>query len=534
MASDEFLAWCDDLHQVKGNISQLQATLNHVLAKAPTVGQYKQLMAQYSQNGLPNGPSGLGDSQTGHLGDRLRLSLLSPQIKVAVRLKYLYDRGSLPFLMALTRINFKSGKSDRYVGEFLDYQPVTKEVKTADMKHEPVGKHNGTDESAHPPSLPPLSDPLLLKLVLTDKSLRQPSDFLELETADGHHDYNNNHNRKLAIRGAKLLDLALVDILDEHFPSAHEDDVEYLKYRLTSNHILARLAYCYNLSEAVMHNVSTELPAFDKLVIFKNAFLAYIGAMSKDNYSYPDIRSWIDKLFEPFVLRLQKDSSQSEKLKSPQSIAMSEFHFLIDRVNGFLDNPKKKIAHEFKFEQGRDPLACQLIVDTLHLGSGIGATHNDAKKNAVYATFEDRELRTSFLGHLATHYSVPATIPPREQSQPDAGQPPQLVQPPGEPHSSVTEVEIPQTASGGDDDDDAYSPGLEGEDDYDPANIGSPTQTTEVPTKTSLPAPPAPVPTPTPTAPQSAGPSHQPRMPLPYGALPAIPNAKKRGAAQRR
>lgn len=569
MASDDFLTWCDDLHQVKGNISQLQATLNHVLNKAPSVAQYKHLDKVYSQ--------GAAEAADQPLMEKLHTSLQSPQVKVAVRIKSLFDRGYLPFLKTLTKINFKSPKVDRYVGYLLDYQPSRKDIKAIGPE-DPPKKHDksavGDDHAPYPPSLPPLENSLLLRLVLTDKSLRQPSDYLELETDDGHHDFNNNHNRKLSLHGARLLDMALLDVLDETFPKAHEDDLEYLRYKLTNGHLLANLSYCYNFPESVMHNVSKELTSKEKLSIFKNVFLAYLGAMSKSDYSYDEIKMWVGKLYGPVISRLHEESSQQGKLRNPYEIANAEFRFLVDRDSGFLSSGRKKINYEFEFNSEESPLTCQLSVGDIKLGIGIGVSYVEAKKKAMFATFEDKELRTKFFEYLLEHY---ASGESKENNKPETTTQQNLaeggddMQDDNEDNEDQ-EIEIAyneqSTQSKADDpeesDDEAYSPVLNGEDGIDSApevtqppststealaGFETASSTTFAPTAPTAPTTAAT--TATTTAPTmnsvsststSASPSTAPtaptpspssesyaRMPLPYGVLPPIPNLKKRG-----
>lgn len=513
MTSNEYLTWCDDLHQVKGNISQLQATLNHVLAKAPTASQYKQLMAT-TDNGSSETPSNQ------QVLDKLRTSLNSPQIKVAVRLRSLYEKGFLPFWLALARINFKSPRADRFVGYLLDYQPLKKDVNSIVQENDNTKKIGLQDDLApFPPSLPPLADSLLHRLVLTDKSLRQPLDYLELQTKTGHHDFNNNHNRKLAILGGKLLDLALVDVLDEEFPKAHENDIDYLRYRLTNSHILARLAYCYNLTEAVFHNVSVELATLDKLVIFKNVFLAYVGAMSKSEYSYAEIKFWVKKLYMPLITRLHEDLTSDEKLQNPYEIAHSEFRFLIDRVNGYLDQPKKKIKYEFNFSLEECPYVCRLVVGPLELGIGTGRCYTAAKKMAVFATFEDAELRTQLLEFLIESYAP-------EKPKQESGDEQVALQQQQRDLSNGDAQKEPES------EDEAYSPEVNG-DDYEPATAPTVTSAPEV-NISAIPTGPAAAPSATATqATATPAPAHQARMPLPYGALPPIPSMKKRGPAWR-
>lgn len=517
--SSEFLNWCDDLHQVKGNMSQLQATLNHVLAKAPTPAQYKQLMAS-TEKKLAETTS---DQQ---IVDKLRASLQSPQIKVAVRLKSLFERGFLPFWLALTKINFKSAKADKFVGYLLDYQPLKKDVGSIVVENEPPKKSGSQDDLApYPPSLPPIQDKLLLKLVLTDKSLRQPLDFLELQTKNGRHDYNNNHNRKLAILGGNLLDLALVDVLVDEFPKAHEDDIEYLKYRLTNSHVVARLAYCYNLTESVLHNVSNELSPQDKLVIFKNVFLAYVGAMSKSDYSYAEIKLWVRKLYKPLISRLHEDLTSEEKLQNPYEIANAEFRFLIDRVNGYLDQPKRKIKYEFEFSLEEAPFTCQLVVGPLQLGIGIGSCYTIAKKKATFATFEDKALRKKLLEFLVDSYAPQKNGQHEETEENHAENVPEKAKevPEKNVRASVGEAGANEPES----EDEAYSPELNG-DDYE-ADTAPPITAAPEPLRSTIAAN-----TPAATATQAtatAAPTPAPaqRMPLPYGALPAIPHGKKKG-----
>ncbi|KAM9916308.1 hypothetical protein OXX59_010080, partial [Metschnikowia pulcherrima] len=197
--------------------------------KTPTVAQYRDLISTYGS------PEADKTTEAPHILEKLRSIMHSPQVKVAVRLKSLYDRGYLPFLLGLSRINFRSPKCDRFVGYLLDFCPPKVNESSMFPEEGAFVKQANLDpeESMYPPSLPPIENESLLKLILTDKSLRQPSDFLESEFSEGFHDYNNNHNRKLSLRGSGILDIALTDILDEAFPKVHEDDLIFLKHRFS-------------------------------------------------------------------------------------------------------------------------------------------------------------------------------------------------------------------------------------------------------------------------------------------------------------
>ncbi|KAM9906106.1 hypothetical protein OXX79_001750 [Metschnikowia pulcherrima] len=399
---DPVLAWCDDIHSVRGNVSQLQATLNQLITKTPAVAQYRDLISTYGS------PEADKTTEAPHILEKLRSIMHSPQVKVAVRLKSLYDRGYLPFLLGLSRINFRSPKCDRFVGYLLDFCPPKVNGSSMFPEEGAFVKQANLDpeESMYPPSLPPIENESLLKLILTDKSLRQPSDFLESEFSEGFHDYNNNHNRKLSLRGSGILDIALTDILDEAFPKVHEDDLIFLKHRFSSTAILAKLAFCYNISDSVMHHMSQEASIDDKLIVLKNVFLAYIGGMSKSEYTFAAIRLWIGQLYQPLIAKLQKDSSQSQ-LKSVYSLAFAELNFMLRRVNNLAEDPTKRLKYDFRMVDNGEPFVYQLHVANTPLGIGTASSIDKAKQKAAYETFETPELRTQLMNILVTQFRTP-------------------------------------------------------------------------------------------------------------------------------
>lgn len=614
------LNWYHEIHHVRGKISQLQATINQVVAATPSVDQYKELIQLYG--------SAAGSDP---LADKLHALLISPQLKVAVRLKTLFDLGRLPFLLLFTTVQFKSPRCDRQVGILLDHTPGDKSAaEPANQAHSATSDTDHKSAALYPPMLPPLEDPSLLRLVLTDKSMRQPSDFLQLELLC---DFNNNHNRKLARHGAALLDCALVDLLDDMFPKAHELDLQYLQLRLTALHVVAKLAYCYNLADAVHHHVSAQLPVDDKLRILRTVFLAYVGAMARSDYLFADIKAWLAKLYHPLVAKLADDCRATHKLRDVHEVAYAEFQFLMTRANNYFQTPTKKMRYDFVAVED-DPPVYELHVGDLALASGTGSTAMAAKHRAAYNTLDDRELRTKLLAHILEFFRVPETqhagaevkCPEKENSgtEHQQGQKSETEHPETERSEQMTvgdstdnlentenddsenKSSVPQDFS----DDEAYSPemvdqfattmtaqhaltaleqaeglsldqlaapavhrpdsgsagnpehvsGLAGHySDHPGQNLGTPGAGQFVPGQAlghppQAQGPPAHVP----SGPQGhipAGPAGQlgqyapaygnwaskgsapaaaPRMPLPYGMLPPIPNIKKRGAEKRR
>lgn len=478
MSTPDDLYLIEELTHMKGHISQLQATLNQVLSRAPSVARYKELLA-ILENPLTIPPALAASPVT---LERLRTTVNTPQIKVAVRVKELCDKGYLPFLMTLAKCNFKLVKIDRHVGYLLHYKPPKdQESETEDENGKSVSK----DIDMYPPSLPPIEDNSLLKLVLTDKSLRTPPDFLELQFREGHHDFNNNHNRKLAMKGKSLLDFLLLEILDEKFiHKAHEDDILYVKNRLTSNFVLAKFAYLYNLTDELQHLISEDLAFDDKLVIFRNVFLAYIQALRLQDYSVGEIKRWIEALYEPMLVKLSQDYTNGEILKNAHAVALAEFQFLLARVDSYFLQPTKKIRYEFETVE-EDPFVVKLKINGEEYTTGTGKTAVDARQMAAYELFQNKSLRFKFMKYLLDNFKNPEQPAKTAKPLPPKESPPLIK--------------------------------TDDDDDYDPEAL-------------SLIKDDTPASSQTPAIPQKPEPQPQVRKPLPYGALPPIPNMKRRAA----
>lgn len=476
---NSILDWCDDLHQVRGNISQLQATLNQILAKAPSVGQYRELFRIYGE----------GSSETLPIHEKLKVALNSPQLQVAVRLKSLFDKGLLPFMLGMSRINFKSPKCDRFVGYLLDYCPPKQEVPNISIDDSKQIKSGLLgDSELYPPTLPPIDNKALARLAFTDKLLRLPADVLALQPENGTVHFNSSHNRKLALKGRYILDGALIDLLDSALPNAHEDDIEYLHFRLSAAHILAKFAYVYNFPEALVHQVPIDTPMDGKLAVFKNLFLAYVGALSQDNYSSKQINNWLLALYKPIVSTLEAEYRKTSQLKSKEAITWAEFKFMMARLNNYFLVPTRKIPFEFTIHE-ESPHVCQLEVGTMRLGMGSGATAQDAQKRAVYETFTDEPMRIQLLTYINEQIRLS-----REQTE-------------TKPKEEVSASEISSVATNGvesaekvEEEKKPFNPPL-GPKKLSPVNLAK-----------------------APLAPQN-----QPRMPLQYGMIPSsVPKVHKR------
>lgn len=430
----DLLTWCDDLHQVKGNISQLQATLNHVLNKAPSIEEYKQISTYLEE-------AGNRDSKS--IVDKTRNFLMTSQLKVAVRMKFLYEQGMLPFLLALSQINFKSLKADKFVGYLIDYTPP-KDIGTTLSKalKQRINSHKKVDVSTYPPTLPPIGNEHLLRVVLTDKSFRQPSDFLELVDAA---DFSRSHNAKLGLRGRCLLELLLTELLDSNVPSIHEDDLYYLRNKLLSPLVLTKLALGYNLTDNFQHHCSNEISAKDKMKILSNVFLAYVGGLAVDGYSMEEIKLWVKGLFDPIF---QDISALYQPLKPFSKIALIELEFLFKQVTSlYAVSPEHT---EINFESlETNPFVVKLVVDGQTLGIGTSSSSvEEAKEKAAIEALMSKEKVDELLKTLIKSYQTRSSDALSSQSSDDDDDVPYSpsyddYEPPESNTNSTSELTIP-------------------------------------------------------------------------------------------
>ncbi|KAF6071499.1 putative nucleic acid-binding region family protein [Candida albicans] len=162
--SKSLLTVCDDLTQVKGNVSQFQAMVNNIISKAPTREEYEKLLKTIRLGEAP-----------GETKQTMKTRAIDncPANKIAVRLKELFLAGYLPLLTSLSKINFKSNIEDQFVSYFMDYNPVLPSNVVQDLR---VLQGKKADPSRHLLiSFPILqhcliNSTILLLRIMTDRS----------------------------------------------------------------------------------------------------------------------------------------------------------------------------------------------------------------------------------------------------------------------------------------------------------------------------------------------------------------------------
>ncbi|RLV94572.1 hypothetical protein JA1_001661 [Spathaspora sp. JA1] len=383
---------CDELNQIKGGISQVQATLNATLNKAPTEEQFKLLLA------LIQNPQDLKGESKSTL-DRVQQLISAPQTKVAVRLRQLYDNGQLPLISALLKLDFKSSNVDRYLDDFLKYNPrIAPDSGDISSKssRSSTSASSSKDLYSYPPPLPPINNQTLLIRITTDKSYRQPSDFLESATT---HDFNKSHNAKLAIGGRSIMELVLFEILDELFPNMYEDDLFVIRSKLMSPGILTKLAFGYRLVDHTKYSLSTSVDFDEKLELISKLFLSYIAGLNIEGYTIYEIKIWIRKLYEPMIQDILNDYNPYSNL------ALVELNLLFKSVGNLYKIPQEKsIIYEI-IQVESDPFVAQVLVNGEALGVGTSTiSFEEAKRRAASDILNDHERVARIINILFESY----------------------------------------------------------------------------------------------------------------------------------
>lgn len=357
------LSLVDDLHQVKGNISQIQATLNQILTKAPTKEKYNELIESFSSSSIS------GDKQ---LIERLSSLVSSSQLKVAVNLKYLYDNDKLPVLLALSQLNFKTlTNDDPSLEKLLD------EINTTSQKYV---------TSDYPPQLPIIEDQSLLIRIFTDKSFRQPSDFLD-SVNQGTCFNSSAHNEKLFLKGKSLLQLIILELIDEMYPNLYEDELDILVGRVLSLEILAKLALGYNLVDSYKYNLSVGISFQEKINLFGKLFVSYIGGLGTVKL-VDYVKSYVEAVFHPIISSV-KDEQSVVKFSKVQ------LDFLISKIDGV--TLRYVLLEE-------DPYVVQVLINDEVVSSGTGSTEDAARERAAFEVVQNVEGLQKVMGFVVEDY----------------------------------------------------------------------------------------------------------------------------------
>lgn len=373
--SKSLLTVCDDLTQVKGNVSQFQAMVNNIISKAPTREEYEKLLKTIRLGEAPG--------ETKQTIERLEQLITVLQTKIAVRLKELFLAGYLPLLTSLSKINFKSNIEDQFVSYFMDYNPVLPSNVVQDLRVLQGKKADSLtapiDIISYPPTLPAINSTILLLRIMTDRSYRQPLDFIELSS----NDYNKSHNGRLVLRGRAIMQLCLVEVLEESYPRLLDEDIQFISHKLMAPIILTKFAFGYNLVDHLKYNVSVDADYEEKLQIIGNIFLAYMGGLKTEGYDLSDLKLFVKRLYEPVIADYMNKNDVLSK------VALVELDLLFKLITNLLYLPRENIRYEI-IQVESDPHVARILVDNEELGSGVSSvSFEEAKCRAAQDILND-------------------------------------------------------------------------------------------------------------------------------------------------
>lgn len=373
--SKSLLTVCDDLTQVKGNVSQFQAMVNNIISKAPTREEYEKLLKTIRLGEAPG--------ETKQTIERLEQLITVLQTKVAVRLKELFLAGYLPLLTSLSKINFKSNIEDQFVSYFMDYNPALPSNVVQDLRVLQGKKADSLtapiDIISYPPTLPSINSTILLLRIMTDRSYRQPLDFIELSS----NDYNKSHNGRLVLRGRAIMQLCLVEVLEESYSRLLDEDIQFISHKLMAPIILTKFAFGYNLVDHLKYNVSVDADYEEKLQIIGNIFLAYMGGLKTEGYDLSDLKLFVKRLYEPVIADYMNKNDVLSK------VALVELDLLFKLITNLLYLPRENIRYEI-IQVESDPHVARILVDNEELGSGVSSvSFEEAKCRAAQDILND-------------------------------------------------------------------------------------------------------------------------------------------------
>ncbi|KAI5967573.1 hypothetical protein CANMA_003007 [Candida margitis] len=370
----------EDLTRVRSDVFQLQATFKKIMDTTPSWERYIYLLNLASTSGQNSG-------ETLVAIERLKTVIFLPQTKVAVRLKQLYESGKLPLLTALSKINFKASvqeeaKQKLDILAFINTIPDQKPKAATHREITNVSDWKAIEYYSYPPTLPVIIDKMSLLRVSTDKSYRRLVDYVE-STSSKH---TNTHNAKLAIQGRAILKFLLLETLDDKFPNLFEEDLNLILGRLMSSKLLAKFAFVYDLVDPVKYNLSDDNAEESKLEICCDIFAAYIAGLHAESYELDEIKSWLNRLYEPLVMDVFATTS------NPVSkVAVVEFQSLVKSVTSLNRLPYDNIQYE-TIKLKEDPFVAQIVVEGEVLGTGVSsASFDEARDRAAIDIMENKE-----------------------------------------------------------------------------------------------------------------------------------------------
>lgn len=354
-----------------------------ILEMAPSLKLYKTLVENESNPFLQSTiktPEGV--------------SLSTPEIKFAVFIKELYERGELKVVEKLLKGEVGDLLDDSVTNDVSEESEEEVEVEIIEevftdnhiVKSEPAVEvvHRRNREfdlftENNPPALPVINEPQLLAKVFTHQSIISTLNISEEDKVKA-------HNERLEFLGDAFLQFLSTLIIYERFPHFNEGQLSILRSKIVSNNRLLKLSQIYKFDKQLKKNFNDTAILTGNNKLYADVFEAYLGAIA-DQYMLETVdgetrtdtflkgwfeaKEWIEELceeqlrtFDPSIvykMQYSKSGKQELRLLIGQEI-------IPDYVR--CDLP------------GRRMLSCVKIGSKVY-GYGIGTSNKEADSRAA-------------------------------------------------------------------------------------------------------------------------------------------------------
>lgn len=401
----DLVTWNDDLNHAKGSIAQLQAAILQVVKRTPNVQEFNELIQIINR-----ASAGLNDGDK-FLIEKLKLLLNTPQLKIGMKFKQLFELEELPFLKMLTLIHLKLNKDgkewgikeDQLLNYLLEYHRkedsdvsvIDADVKELQQLNEQIVDIDAEDGNGFKPAdmnqqadinlpdLLPIKDDKLFKRTFLHESFIDPLN--EIENLE---DIANSDNSKLVILGRMVLRGLLIEILMQKYPKLYHEDMLMMVEQLMNVNILFKLSLVYNLVDNFKFKVSDKVPMSEKLTIIGDIFLSYMGGLSFE-YSRIKLKIWVYNIYK-FILPPILGNHLKAQTNNPQFI-FNQFHFLLS-----------DLPVDVKYEwMDAEPYGVKLYItatdgtdEELGIYMGLSSDETSAKVKAIGEFLHDAAMKT--------------------------------------------------------------------------------------------------------------------------------------------
>ncbi|CCH44086.1 Ribonuclease 3 [Wickerhamomyces ciferrii] len=219
-----------------------------------------------------------------------------PSIEAAAKIKTEQDAGSFQLIKTKARPAPESKESSPAP------RPI-KKFRVDEIRKSIFGTQlpplNNTTPVNFPPSLPPINDDNILKVIFTHSSAANDPSFDVYES-----------NERLEFLGDSVLNHIISVLIFAKFPQYNEGDLTLLRSDIVCNKNLTNWSTLYGFDKQLVSNFNSQQLEQNHKKLYANVFEAYVGGLYQD--SRGDINAilpWLSLLCEPIIAKAENTSS---------------------------------------------------------------------------------------------------------------------------------------------------------------------------------------------------------------------------------